>query len=69
MNRLLVTVFVATTDYSRKDIPANITELFKKYTEMMLGRWDASKGLAQQYQAPLKDFVLPKSLMKCTVGK
>lgn len=60
LNPLLVTVFVATTDYSRKDIPANITELFKKYTEMMLGRWDASKGLAQQYQAPLKDFLLTK---------
>jgi hypothetical protein len=25
---------------------------------MMLGRWDATKGLALQYQAPLKDFVL-----------
>ncbi len=24
----------------------------------MLGRWDAGKGLALQYQAPLKDFVL-----------
>jgi len=58
LNPLLVTVFAATTDYSRKDIPANITELFKKYTEMMLGRWDARKGFAQQYQADLKDFVL-----------
>ena len=57
---LLVTVFVATSDYSKQDIPANITELFKKYTEMMLGRWDASKGLAQQYHAPLKDFIIAK---------
>ena len=45
LNPLLVTVFAATTEYSRHDIPANITELFKKYTEMMIGRWDASKGL------------------------
>jgi predicted NACHT family NTPase len=58
LNPLLVTVFVATSDYSRQDIPANITELFKKFTEMMLGRWDSSKGLAQQYHAPLKDFLL-----------
>jgi len=57
---LLVTVFVATSDYSRKDIPANITELFKKYTEWMLGRWDHNKGLSQQFQAPLKDFLLKK---------
>jgi GTPase SAR1 family protein len=58
LNPLLVTVFAATTEYSRQDIPANITELFKKYTEIMLGRWDASKGLAHQYHAPLKDFLL-----------
>ncbi len=60
LNPLLVTVFAATTEYSRRDIPANITELFKKYTELMLGRWDATKGLSQQYQASLKDFVLRK---------
>ncbi len=58
LNPLLVTIFVATSDYSRRDIPANITEMFKKFTEMMLGRWDASKGLDQQYHAPLKDFLL-----------
>jgi len=60
LNPLLVTVFAATSDYSRQDIPANITELFKKYTEMMLGRWDASKGFRHQYHAPLKDFILTK---------
>jgi len=27
----------------------------------MLGRWDESKGLAQQYQAPLKDLVLTRA--------
>jgi len=61
LNPLLVTVFAATSESDRKDIPANITELFKKYTEMMLGRWDATKGLGQQYHAPLKDFLLRKT--------
>lgn len=60
LSPLLVTVFAATTDLSRKDIPANITELFKKFTETMLGRWDEEKGLSQQYHAPLKDFLLQK---------
>lgn len=60
LNPLLITVFAVTSDYSKHDIPANITELFKKFTELMLGRWDESKGLRQQYQAPLKDFVLTK---------
>lgn len=60
LNPLLVTVFAATTDYSKQDLPANITELFKKFTELMLGRWDEEKGLSQQYQTPLKDFILQK---------
>jgi len=60
LNPLLVTVFAATSDFSKQDIPANITELFKKFTELMLGRWDEKKGLKQQYMAPLKDFVLTK---------
>jgi hypothetical protein len=60
LNPLLVTIFAATSDYSRQDIPANITELFKKFTEMMLGRWDATKGFKHQYHAPLKDFILTK---------
>jgi len=60
LNPLLVTVFAATADYTKQDIPANITELFKKFTELMLGRWDEKKGLRQQFQAPLKDFVLTR---------
>ncbi len=58
LSPLLVTVFVATSEDSRQDIPANITELFKKFTEIMLGRWDRTKGLSQQYQSQLKDFLL-----------
>jgi len=62
LNPLIVTVFAASSDYSKRDIPANITELFKKFTEQMLGRWDSTKGLSLQYQAILKDFILPGSV-------
>lgn len=60
LNPMLVTVFVATCDHAQRDIPANITELFKKFTEIMLGRWDLSKGLAQQHHATIKDFLLKR---------
>jgi energy-coupling factor transporter ATP-binding protein EcfA2 len=60
LNPLLVTVFLASSDASRKDIPANITEIFAKFTEMMLGRWDTKKGLSQQYESSLKDLLLRK---------
>jgi len=58
LSPLLVAVFLSSADFARKDIPPNITELFSKFTELMLGRWDSRKGLAQQYQASVKDFLL-----------
>ena len=60
LNPLVVTVFAASADSSRKDIPSNITELFAKFTELMLGRWDTQKGLSQQYEAKLKSLLLQK---------
>lgn len=60
LNPLLVTVFALTSEHDRKDIPANITELFSKFTELMLGRWDESKGLSQQYQSKVKDHLISK---------
>ncbi len=69
LNPLLVTIFAATSEYSRQDIPANITELFKKFTEMMLGRWDATKGFKHQYHAPLKDFLLTRVAFEMHKGR
>ena len=31
-----------------KDLPSNLTELYSKYLELMLGRWDIGKGLSSQ---------------------
>lgn len=69
LNPLLVAVFAASTDVAKQDIPANITELFKKYTELMLGRWDDAKGIQQQFQAPLKDFILTQLAYRMHVEK
>jgi hypothetical protein len=69
LNPLIVTVFAASTDGTRKDIPGNITELFAKFTEYMLGRWDAEKGLSQQYEANLKALLLQKVAYKMHVAK
>jgi len=60
LNPLLVTVFALTSDAERKDIPANITELFSKFTELMLGRWDETKGMSQQFHARIKEHVVSK---------
>lgn len=38
-----------------KELPSNLTELYQKYSELMLGRWDMRKGLQEQkeYDATL----------------
>lgn len=41
-----------------KEIPANLTELFTKYVELVLGRWDVSRDVSVQYQWRVKLFVL-----------
>ncbi|WP_459040598.1 NACHT domain-containing protein [Stenotrophomonas sp. PSU-St83] len=33
---------------NEQDLPSNLTELFQKYTEIVLGRWEMSKGLRSQ---------------------
>lgn len=58
LNPLLVVVFSVSSGLEKRDIPANITELFAKFTELMLGRWDEKKGMSQQYQARVKEHLL-----------
>ena len=33
---------------SSKELPSNLTELYQRYSELMLGRWDMQKGLESQ---------------------
>jgi hypothetical protein len=67
LSPLLVTVFVAGSDFESHDIPANITEVFKKYAEMMLGRWDQMKGFKSQHESIEKDFLLKRLAFKMHV--
>ena len=60
LSPLLVNIYAETADLQRSDIPPNITELFDKYCETMLGRWDTHKGISQQFLAPFKKVLLGK---------
>lgn len=42
------------------ELPANLTELFEKYTELALGRWDMGKDLASQIDWKKKHLVMRK---------
>lgn len=41
-----------------KDLPSNIPELYSKYVELMLGRWDIEKGLQSQKEYQALDNIL-----------
>jgi len=43
---------------SSKDLPSNLTELYAKYAELMLGRWDIEKGLQSQKEYDVLDTLL-----------
>ena len=58
LSPMIITIFLSSSDFKTEDIPPNIAEIFKKFTEQMIGRWDESKGLHQQYEANTKDFLL-----------
>lgn len=46
-----------------QDLPSNLTELFQKYTELVLGRWEIVKGLRKQIEYE----VLVESLTRLAV--
>lgn len=35
---------------NQQDLPSNLTELFQKYSELVLGRWEMAKGLRSQQE-------------------
>jgi hypothetical protein len=41
-----------------EDLPSNLTELYMKYSELMLGRWDVEKGLQSQKEYQALDSIL-----------
>ena len=58
LSPMLISVFLSSSDFTKRDLPPNIAEIFKKFTEQMIGRWDATKGIRQQFEANTKDFLL-----------
>lgn len=58
LNPLMVSVYAQTTNFDHQDVPPNITELFKRFTEQMLGRWDELRGLKNLHKPMVKDYAL-----------
>lgn len=58
LSPMLVTVFASTPNFQTADIPPNITSIFRKFANLMLGQWDIQKGLSQQFEYDLKHRIL-----------
>ncbi|MEQ1823162.1 MAG: NACHT domain-containing protein [Fimbriimonadaceae bacterium] len=58
LNPMLVTVFAATPNFYSKDIPPNISAIFRKFAALMLGQWDEQKGVSRQYEWEEKHGIL-----------
>jgi hypothetical protein len=41
-----------------KDLPRNITELYNKFMDIFLHKWDKSRGISEQFKIQQKEFVL-----------
>ena len=55
---LALAIVAVLYENGKQDLPANLTELFKKYTELSLGRWDLGKSIKHQIDYQYKEFVL-----------
>ncbi|GAA4367293.1 hypothetical protein GCM10023185_39050 [Hymenobacter saemangeumensis] len=43
-----------------KELPKNITELYNKFIDVFLNKWDRNKGVSEQYKIKQKEFILQK---------
>ncbi len=64
LSPMLVTIFAATTHFTTKDIPPNITSIFRKFVRMMLGEWDRQKGLHQAFEVDVKHKILARTALE-----
>lgn len=69
LSPLLVTVFASTPNFQTSDIPPNLTSIFRKFANLMLGQWDLQKGLSQQYEYDLKHRVLANIALSWHLAK
>lgn len=68
LTSILLAILFKEKQINISELPANITELYKKFIDLFLNRWDTSKGLSQQFRFQQKEFIL-QSIAKYMHGK
>lgn len=55
---ILFAILMKENHLNTKELPKNITELYSKFTDIFLDKWDKSKGISEQFRYKEKQFVL-----------
>lgn len=58
LTSILLAILFKEKDFNLKELPKNITELYRKFIDLFLNRWDKSKGISEQFEIQKKEFVL-----------
>lgn len=58
LTSILLAILFKEKDINLKELPKNITELYRKFIDLFLNRWDKSKGISEQFKIQKKEFVL-----------
>lgn len=58
LTSILLAILFKEKNINLKELPKNITELYRKFIDLFLNRWDKSKGISEQFKIQKKEFVL-----------
>lgn len=58
LTTILLAIIFKEKDIDVKDLPRNITELYSKFIDIFLHKWDKSRGISEQFKIQQKEFVL-----------
>ncbi len=58
LTTILLAILFKENKIDIKELPKNVTELYSKFTDIFLDKWDKSKGVSEQYKVKQKVFVL-----------
>ncbi len=58
LTSILLAILFKEKEIDVRELPKNITELYRKFIDLFLNRWDKSKGVSEQFEIQKKEFVL-----------
>lgn len=60
LTTILLAILLKEEQLDVKELPKNITELYSKFIDLFLNKWDKEKGISEQYKITEKEFVIKK---------